>query len=376
MNQGTITGLPAETPIKRKRGRPRKDDSHAPSRTPVPSIEGEGSGAVKSTATVPSKGKKKVSAEDVDNDDQNNDEMVGQVVTGILEYAFDAGYFLTVRTGDSNVCMRGVVFKEDCIVPVTPENDIAPNAKMHKRREFPIPAMNFSPQVAAQTPRNSSLNPTENFKIQQQKLPSPNVSQENLNLLQKEQSDDKEQQEKSSHDKEQQKLSDKESQEKVSDYKEQQEKVSDDKEQQEKLSDDKEQQEKLLVGDGIIEEDFVEMEGLKHSPEPPMKLQKTDQMTVSLSNGEEIVQHNVLTAENSQDAVKSVEAANNTVLSREAIFNPPEITLSVRDSPVDVPTGMEQEIGRTSGFQISMENPDDEDELSEPPSDVSPMKTD
>ncbi|XP_021719498.1 FK506-binding protein 5-like [Chenopodium quinoa] len=374
MNQGTVT-IPAEAQPKRRRGRPRKDESQAPPRPPVPrfpSIQGEGSSTLKPTASIPSKGKESIEdIDDDDDDDQEYDEMVGQVVTGVLEYAFDAGYFLSVRVGDSNVYMRGVVFKEECIVPVTPENDIAPNTKMHKRKDFPIPSMNVIPQVAEQTARNSSLNPAENIEIQQQeKIPSPSVTQ-------KGQSEDKEQQEKASDDKEQEKASeDKEQQEKASEDKGQQEKASDDKEQQDNLSDDKEQQEKLSLGAEIIEEVSAKMESLKDLSEPPVKRQKTDETTVSLSKEEDIIQHDAdVTNENSEDAVKPVEEANNTVLLKEANISPPQIAISLKDSSVDAPTVMEQDICTTSGFQISMENPDDEDELSEPPNDISPMET-
>uniref|UniRef100_A0A803M1Y7 Uncharacterized protein n=1 Tax=Chenopodium quinoa TaxID=63459 RepID=A0A803M1Y7_CHEQI len=312
MNQGTVT-IPAEAQPKRRRGRPRK------------------------------------------------------------------GYFLSVRVGNSNVSLRGVVFKEECIVPVTPENDIAPNTKMHKRKDFPIPPMNVITQVAEQTARNSSLNPGKNIEIQQQeKVPSPSVTQ-------KGQSEDKEQQDKASDDKEQQ--------EKASEDKKQQEKASDGKEQQEILA-DVEDQEKLSLGAEIIEEVSAKMESLKDLSEPPVKKQKTDETTVSLSNEEDMIQHDAVTNENSEDAVinensedavtnensedavKPLEEANNTVLPKETNISPPQIAISLKDSSVvDFPTVMEQDICTNSGFQISMENPDDEDELSEPPNDISPMET-
>ncbi|KNA23630.1 hypothetical protein SOVF_023300 [Spinacia oleracea] len=386
--------LPAEGPIKRKRGRPRKDE-----RTPVSGLQGEGSGVLKPTENTPSK-KGKESIEDVDvdddddEDDNNNDEMIGQVVTGILEYAFDAGYFLTVRVGDSNMCLRGIVFKEGCVVPVTPENDIAPNAKMYKRKEFPV-----------KTGRDSLI-PTQNNGNQQRKLPAETtvIQKEDENLLREGKSDDKEeqsqrlsdhkeQQERSSDDKEQklsddkeqeklsdckeqqEKLSDDKDQEKLSDDKEQQEKLSDDKEQHEKLSDDKEQHEKLsddkeqpekLSDDKEQPEKLSDDKEQQDLSEPPMKLQKTDQMTSTHSNVEEIVTF--------EDAVKSTEAENNTVSHKETPINQPEAAFSVKDSSsVDVQTVMEQEICRSSEFQISM---DDEDELSEPPSDASPMAID
>lgn len=121
MEQGTNTASSTEMPPKRKRGRPRK------SRPPVTAIQGERSGSTTPTTNIPLSFKERVEEGE---DDCNNDEMVGQMVTGIIENDFDGGYLLNVRAGDNNVCLRGVVFKEGCVVPVTPENDIAPDAKM------------------------------------------------------------------------------------------------------------------------------------------------------------------------------------------------------------------------------------------------------
>lgn len=53
--------------------------------------------------------------------------MVGQEVTGVVEATLDAGYLLSVRIGDSNTYLRGIVFKPGHYVPVTADNDVAPH---------------------------------------------------------------------------------------------------------------------------------------------------------------------------------------------------------------------------------------------------------
>ncbi|KAK9084845.1 hypothetical protein Sjap_025256 [Stephania japonica] len=64
--------------------------------------------------------------------------MVGQVVSGVLDGSFDAGYLLTVRVGDTNTILRGVVFAPGLSVPVSGANDVAPHVKMLKRFDVPL----------------------------------------------------------------------------------------------------------------------------------------------------------------------------------------------------------------------------------------------
>ncbi|KAE8693409.1 Detected protein of unknown function [Hibiscus syriacus] len=68
-----------------------------------------------------------------------NDITVGQAVSGVIDAAFDAGYLLTVRVGDTDTTLRGVVFKPGNFVPVSAENDVAPNLQMIRRNEIPFP---------------------------------------------------------------------------------------------------------------------------------------------------------------------------------------------------------------------------------------------
>ncbi|KAG2238765.1 hypothetical protein Bca4012_023421 [Brassica carinata] len=84
---------------KRKRGRPRKDE----------------------TTTQPQ---------------QENVNLVGKTFSGVVEGSFDAGYILHVKVKDSDTKLRGIVFVPGKVTPVTPENDVAPRVKMFAREEI------------------------------------------------------------------------------------------------------------------------------------------------------------------------------------------------------------------------------------------------
>ncbi|PQQ16040.1 uncharacterized protein Pyn_12078 [Prunus yedoensis var. nudiflora] len=145
-SQGTSSLSSPDPPMKRKRGRPRKDENlvHAESATAVP-----GSESLKKN--------KQNTSDDVES------EMVGQVVTGVIEGSFDAGYLLNVRVGDTNTQLRGVVFLQEKIAPITPANDIAPHIKMCKRKDIPIPPLNLQSQLygSARPSEQSNRQPAE-----------------------------------------------------------------------------------------------------------------------------------------------------------------------------------------------------------------------
>ncbi|XP_075503109.1 uncharacterized protein LOC142540670 isoform X2 [Primulina tabacum] len=125
LDQGESAGGPSLLHVKRRRGRPRKDPSlkHAKAARTAPGFLGT---------------KEYLSQRA----DQNNgiDIMVGQPVTGVVEATFDAGYLLTVRIGNSDTNLRGVVFKPGHFIPVTAANDVAPHMKMIRRNEVRMPA--------------------------------------------------------------------------------------------------------------------------------------------------------------------------------------------------------------------------------------------
>ncbi|XP_042489697.1 uncharacterized protein LOC122069691 [Macadamia integrifolia] len=122
-NQGTDSFPMENTPVKRKRGRPRKDGNL---------VRGEpASTSLPVTDMVRRNRRRRV--------DQIDDAMVGQVVSGALEGSFDAGYLLTVKVGNTNTVLRGVVFEPGLSVPISVANDVAPHVKMFKRNEISLP---------------------------------------------------------------------------------------------------------------------------------------------------------------------------------------------------------------------------------------------
>ncbi|XP_022886544.1 uncharacterized protein LOC111402458 [Olea europaea var. sylvestris] len=126
--QGDDCSAPSVPAAKRGRGRPRKD----PNLKRVKTARGPPGFAGAQGNHRPHK---------VDRVD-GNDNMVGQAVTGVVEATFDAGYVLTVRIGNSNTTLRGIVFKPGHYVPVTAENDIAPHVQMIRRNDIPFSASN------------------------------------------------------------------------------------------------------------------------------------------------------------------------------------------------------------------------------------------
>lgn len=148
MNQPTQMSSsfsPPDVTVKRKRGRPRKDHSQNPVKsTFVPHIRDENQNRGEGAPPVPP-GFEGVNGNQPPpsvNTTKNNkeDSVVGQVVTGVIEAVFDAGYLLSVRVGDSDTTLRGVVFKPGHYVPVSAENDVAPNLQMIRRTEVPFPS--------------------------------------------------------------------------------------------------------------------------------------------------------------------------------------------------------------------------------------------
>ncbi|KAJ9169081.1 hypothetical protein P3X46_020549 [Hevea brasiliensis] len=137
-SQGTGSSL-ADPPLKRKRGRPRKDESLA---------QGEN---IPAMTAADSMKKTKLFAHTTGAVD---DEMVGQVVSGVIEGSFDAGYLLKVKVGDTETHLRGVVFLPGSFTPITASNDVAPQAKKYNRTEIPISVAN--PQALVPGPVPSS----------------------------------------------------------------------------------------------------------------------------------------------------------------------------------------------------------------------------
>ncbi|XP_058094045.1 protein METABOLIC NETWORK MODULATOR 1-like isoform X2 [Magnolia sinica] len=117
-NQGNNSAAtPSVLPVKRGRGRPRKYDN--------PSEREEA---------------RRRRRRRTDSAARADSVLVGQIVSGVLDGSFDAGYLLTVRVGETDTVLRGIVFKPGLSVPVSAANDVAPHAKMFTRSGVPLPA--------------------------------------------------------------------------------------------------------------------------------------------------------------------------------------------------------------------------------------------
>lgn len=137
VNQGINPDALALVPLKRKRGRPRKH--------PKPDLNHGGSAvAARSlnfyraySARIPPGFERMDGAKARQGDafGHPNSDIVGQPVYGVIEAAFDAGYLLTVKVGNSETTLRGVVLMPGHYVPVSAENDVAPNVQMIKRNK-------------------------------------------------------------------------------------------------------------------------------------------------------------------------------------------------------------------------------------------------
>ncbi|XP_010537129.1 PREDICTED: uncharacterized protein LOC104811939 [Tarenaya hassleriana] len=127
------------TTLKRKRGRPRKDETQTQQ---------------EKTAITP--------RPDTVSTDGTVDDIMGQVVSGVVEGSFDAGYFLNVKVADTDKQLRGVVFIPNKVTPITAENDVAPHVKMYEREEISAPSSN--PKTHPQGQENSEK-PTDNDTV-------------------------------------------------------------------------------------------------------------------------------------------------------------------------------------------------------------------
>ncbi|XP_058072513.1 uncharacterized protein LOC131221317 [Magnolia sinica] len=112
-------------PVKRGRGRPRKDDYV---------YHGE-----KSSDLPGSDGAKKTRCQNIDSTADEDSAFVGQIVSGVLDGSFDAGYLLTVKVCKTDTVLRGVVFDPRLSAPISAENDVAPHVKMFRRSKIPLP---------------------------------------------------------------------------------------------------------------------------------------------------------------------------------------------------------------------------------------------
>lgn len=134
MNQQQVSKTPSsglDLPIKRRRGRPRKDEN-------MPRNEKRQTQTSISPSQPPLISSIQKPRMVTMNHVGDNHNMVGQVVTGVIDGIFDAGYLISVRTGPNNTPLRGLIFQKGHFCPITPTNDVAPCIKMYRRENFQI----------------------------------------------------------------------------------------------------------------------------------------------------------------------------------------------------------------------------------------------
>lgn len=142
LNPGNNSDVLPHFPVKRKRGRPRKDQSL--NRREGPQVP-PGFKVVN-----------RIQPLQLDAIEVANDGIVGQTVTGVVEAVFDDGYLLNVRIGNSNTNLRGVIFKPGHYVPLSAENDVAPHVQMIRRNEIPLQMENHT-HMHARHPQSKDL---------------------------------------------------------------------------------------------------------------------------------------------------------------------------------------------------------------------------
>ncbi|KAK4398958.1 hypothetical protein Sango_1371300 [Sesamum angolense] len=146
-----MTDVSVSLPAKRKRGRPRKD-ANLSGNLQLPE-----SPTLVKTQRVEVISPKQTQEIDKNHKDCTVDDMVGSMIYGVIEGSFDAGYLISVRIGNNDTPLRGVVFQPGKFIPVTAATDVAPQAKMYQRREIPVPVYDDPSQISGLNPRPQKL---------------------------------------------------------------------------------------------------------------------------------------------------------------------------------------------------------------------------
>lgn len=110
-----------ESPMKRRRGRPRKTISL----TTILRDEGveDDIHALKANSSGIKLKKQKIENGVTIFSPIVDDSLIGQQVIGVLEGTFDAGYFLSLKVGNKGTILRGVVFSDG--IPISNDKNIA-----------------------------------------------------------------------------------------------------------------------------------------------------------------------------------------------------------------------------------------------------------
>lgn len=186
-DQGNIADALSNIPVKRKRGRPRKYPRLDPQENAAPVPRNQNLNLGENAAIPPpppppgfvrSNGNQAQQAAPTSG---TTDNMVGMVVSGVVEASFDAGYLLRVRVGNTGTTLRGIVFKPGHYAPVVPENDVAPDVEMIQRHEVPLPVENHS-SVHGHKPHSRDASRSANHVASEGRQVPP-VAAQNVNRV-------------------------------------------------------------------------------------------------------------------------------------------------------------------------------------------------
>lgn len=85
--------------------------------------------------------------------------LVGQTVYGEVKESIDegTGYIVNVKVKDSDTYLKGVVLVKGKVTPVTPENDVAPHVKMLTRGENHAGHLQIDQTPNDQTPNDQPM---------------------------------------------------------------------------------------------------------------------------------------------------------------------------------------------------------------------------
>ncbi|XP_042419134.1 uncharacterized protein LOC122007341 isoform X2 [Zingiber officinale] len=132
-----IIQSPANLPLKRKRGRPRKLQAATSSQPYPASNSSHGVQVIPNQVdlaafsgmrpqTLPFHTPSKIGVDPTAHSRSASFAHYSETVCGTLDGTFEAGYLLTVKVGDTGHVLKGIVFDPHRCVPISEENDIAP----------------------------------------------------------------------------------------------------------------------------------------------------------------------------------------------------------------------------------------------------------
>ena len=88
---------------------------------------------------------------------------LGQLVHGVIDGSFDAGFLVSLKMGNSDVLYHGVIFEPGMSIPLSKDTDVANNVKWHRQRPrldgtpSTIPSLTTGEYILTPHPHNSTM---------------------------------------------------------------------------------------------------------------------------------------------------------------------------------------------------------------------------